>query len=109
MSNEIQKDNSTRRSFLKNVAIGTAGFSTVSLLSCRANQTGGAINENNQIGPSREPGTIRSMRGYIKPSDLGATLMHEHIAVLTPGIRENWPHYFNEDEFLKILEKQGTY
>lgn len=104
MSNEIKEDSSTRRRFMKNVAIGTAGLAAVSSLSCSTNQTGDVIDENNQIDRSREPGTISSMRGYIKPSDLGSTLMHEHIAVLTPGIRENWPHYFNEEEFLKIAD-----
>jgi hypothetical protein len=105
MSDEIQKDNSTRRSFLKNVAIGTAGLAAVSSLSCGTNQTeGGSMSESNQMSRSKEPGTISSMRGYIKPGDLGFTLMHEHIAVLTPGIKENWPDYFNEEEFLKIAE-----
>ena len=106
MCNEIQTDNSTRRDFLKNVAIGTTGFAAASSLSCGANQTGDTINESNQRIRSREPGTISSMRGYIKPSDLGFTLMHEHIAILTPGIKENWPQYFNEEEFLKIADKK---
>jgi len=91
---------------MKNVAIGTAGLAAVSSLSCSTNQTGEVISENNQIDRSREPGTISCMRGYIKPSDLGSTLMHEHVAVLTPGIRENWPHYFNEEEFLKIADNK---
>jgi len=106
MDNEIQKDNPTRRNFLKNVAVGTAGLAAVSSLSCGTNQTGEGMNEGNRTTRTREPGTISSMRGYIKPSNLGSTLMHEHIAVLTPGIRENWPHYFNEEEFLKIADKK---
>ena len=106
MDNEKQKGDSTRRSFLKDVAIGTAGLAAVSSLSCRTNQTGEVIDEVNQISPNREPGTLCSMRGYIKPMDLGATLMHEHIAVLTPGIKENWPQYFNEQEFLKIADNK---
>ena len=106
MSNEIQKSSPTRRFFLKNVAIGTAGFAAISSLSCRRSQTGEVMNESNQTSHTREPGTISSMRGYIKPSDLGSTLMHEHIAILTPGIKENWPHYFNEEEFLKIADKK---
>lgn len=106
MSSEIQKDNPTRRNFLKNVAIGTTGLAAVSALSCGTNQTGEGTNVSNQKDYSREPGTISSMRGYIKPIDLGSTLMHEHIAVLTPGIRENWPHYFNEEEFLKIADNK---
>jgi phosphotriesterase-related protein len=106
MSDEIQRDNSTRRTFLKNVAIGTAGFAAVSSLSCGTNQTGDETNGSNQVSHSQEPGTISSVGGYIKPSDLGSTLMHEHIAILTPGIKENWPHYFNEEEFLEIADKK---
>jgi len=105
MCDEIQED-PTRRNFLKNVAVGTAGFAAAGALSCGSNRTGERMNESNQTSRSRKPGTISSMRGDIKPGDLGSTLMHEHIAVLTPGIRENWPQYFNEEEFLKIADNK---
>lgn len=102
MGSDIQKVNPTRRNFVKNVGIGAAGLAAANALSCGTNQTGEGMNEGNYTSRSREPGTISSIRGYIKPSDLGFTLMHEHIAILTPGIKENWPHYFNEESFLKI-------
>jgi len=49
---------------------------------------------------------VSSVRGLIQSSDLGPTLMHEHIVWLTPGIRENWPDYFDEDACIAIAERK---
>lgn len=53
--------------------------------------------------------TIDSARGPISTTDLGTTLMHEHIFVLSPEIQQNWPDYdegWNEErEMANALEK----
>ncbi len=38
--------------------------------------------------------TVPTARGDIDTSDLGFTLMHEHLKVESPNIRANWPHLF---------------
>lgn len=38
--------------------------------------------------------TIATARGEIDTSELGFTLMHEHIKVESPNVRANWPHLF---------------
>ncbi len=35
--------------------------------------------------------TVNSVSGPLDTADLGFTLMHEHIIVQTPGVRENFP------------------
>lgn len=41
---------------------------------------------------------IDTVRGPIDTSQLGVTLMHEHIFVLSPEIQQNYPGQWNEDE-----------
>lgn len=36
-------------------------------------------------------GTVNTVRGPVDASELGATLMHEHIFVRTPEVESNWP------------------
>ena len=38
--------------------------------------------------------TVPTARGDVDTSDLGFTLMHEHLKVESPNIRANWPHLF---------------
>src|SRR6266567_1199032 len=38
--------------------------------------------------------------GPIPVDDLGLTLMHEHIAIFSPGVREAYPFLFDMDEIL---------
>jgi phosphotriesterase-related protein len=40
---------------------------------------------------------VETVRGPIDVSRLGATLMHEHVFVLSEEIRQNYPAYWNED------------
>jgi phosphotriesterase-related protein len=41
--------------------------------------------------------TINTLRGPVDTAALGRTLMHEHVAIRTPGIGENWPELWDED------------
>ena len=38
--------------------------------------------------------TVPTARGDVDTSELGFTLMHEHLKVESPNIRANWPHLF---------------
>ena len=40
---------------------------------------------------------IATVLGHIDTGDLGFTLMHEHIFILSPGVYSNWPHLWNHD------------
>ncbi len=58
--------------------------------------------------------TINTVRGPVEPVKLGRTLVHEHINIRTPGIRENWPERSNRDfakrnalERLRAAERAG--
>ena len=41
---------------------------------------------------------VETVRGPLDTSQLGVTLMHEHIFVLSPEIQQNYPGNWNEDE-----------
>jgi len=41
---------------------------------------------------------VETVRGPLDTSQLGVTLMHEHIFVLSPEIQQNYPGQWNEDE-----------
>jgi predicted metal-dependent phosphotriesterase family hydrolase len=36
--------------------------------------------------------TVETALGPIATTELGPTLMHEHIVTRSPGLQENWPH-----------------
>jgi len=44
--------------------------------------------------------TVQSATGRLETTELGMTLMHEHVIVRSPGVFENWPHLFNRAEAL---------
>jgi phosphotriesterase-related protein len=50
--------------------------------------------------------TVETALGPVATSELGATLMHEHIITRSPGVYENWPHLFDRDAFLAIAERK---
>ncbi len=55
--------------------------------------------------PARSNGlTINTARGAVATAELGRTLMHEHIVLRTPGIRENWPHLWDAAECARTAE-----
>lgn len=41
---------------------------------------------------------VNTVRGPIDSAALGRTLVHEHISIRTPGIRENWPELSIRDQ-----------
>ena len=50
--------------------------------------------------------TVQTARGPIDTSELGATLMHEHIMTRSPGVFENWPHLFDREAALATAERK---
>ena len=49
---------------------------------------------------------VDTARGAIETTDLGPTLMHEHIVTRSPGVMENWPHLFDRAGILAASEKK---
>lgn len=49
--------------------------------------------------------TINSVSGPLDTAELGFTLMHEHILVQSPGVKENFPVYDREAEIAKAVQK----
>jgi phosphotriesterase-related protein len=52
--------------------------------------------------------TVETALGPIATSELGPTLMHEHIVTRSPGVHENWPHLFDRPGVLAIAERKMT-
>ena len=52
--------------------------------------------------------TINTLRGPVDTADLGRTLMHEHVAIRTPGIGENWPDLWDEDGCIEAAHQKFT-
>ena len=50
--------------------------------------------------------TVETALGPIATTELGPTLMHEHIVTRSPGVHENWPHLFDRDAILAIAERK---
>jgi phosphotriesterase-related protein len=49
---------------------------------------------------------VDTARGAIETTELGPTLMHEHIVTRSPGVMENWPHLFDRAGILAESEKK---
>lgn len=50
--------------------------------------------------------TVETARGAVETSELGATLMHEHIVTRSPGVQENWPHLWDRPAILALAEQK---
>ncbi len=55
---------------------------------------------------------VQTVRGAIDSSQLGVTLMHEHVFVLNTEIHQNYPENWNEEErvtdaIVKLNELKG--
>jgi phosphotriesterase-related protein len=50
--------------------------------------------------------TVETALGSVATTDLGPTLMHEHIVTRSPGVQENWPHLWDRDAILAIAERK---
>jgi phosphotriesterase-related protein len=48
--------------------------------------------------------TVETALGPVATSELGATLMHEHIVTRSPGVQENWPHLWDRAGILALAE-----
>jgi phosphotriesterase-related protein len=49
---------------------------------------------------------VETARGSVECSELGATLMHEHIVTRSPGVQENWPHLWDRPAILGLAERK---
>src|SRR5436190_21516742 len=50
--------------------------------------------------------TVETALGPVATTELGPTLMHEHIVTRSPGVHENWPHLFDRDGILALAERK---
>ena len=50
--------------------------------------------------------SINTLRGPLDTQQLGRTLMHEHVAIRTPGIGENWPELWDEDYWTDAADQK---
>jgi len=52
---------------------------------------------------------VNSVLGKIDPTDLGFTLMHEHIASVNPSMIQAFPEWFNRQETIAKAVKELRY
>jgi len=52
------------------------------------------------------PTTVETARGPIATTELGPTLMHEHVVTRSPGVQENWPHLWDRPGIVALAEKK---
>jgi phosphotriesterase-related protein len=50
--------------------------------------------------------TVETALGPVATTELGPTLMHEHIVTRSPGVHENWPHLFDRPAILALAERK---
>jgi phosphotriesterase-related protein len=50
--------------------------------------------------------TVETARGPLATSELGPTLMHEHVVTRSPGVQENWPHLWDRPGIVALAEKK---
>ena len=49
---------------------------------------------------------VETALGPVATSELGPTLMHEHIVTRSPGVQENWPHLWDRPGILALAERK---
>ena len=49
---------------------------------------------------------VETARGPIATTELGPTLMHEHVVTRSPGVQENWPHLWDRPGIVSLAEKK---
>jgi phosphotriesterase-related protein len=49
---------------------------------------------------------VETALGPVATSELGPTLMHEHIVTRSPGVQENWPHLWDRAAILTLAEQK---
>jgi phosphotriesterase-related protein len=50
--------------------------------------------------------TVETALGPVPTTELGPTLMHEHVVTRSPGVQENWPHLWDRNAILEIAERK---
>jgi len=50
--------------------------------------------------------TVETALGPVATTELGPTLMHEHVVTRSPGVQENWPHLWDRNGILDIAERK---
>jgi len=50
--------------------------------------------------------TAETALGPVAATELGPTLMHEHIVTRSPGVQENWPHLWDREAIVALAEKK---
>ena len=50
--------------------------------------------------------TVETALGPVATTELGPTLMHEHVVTRSPGVQENWPHLWDRAAILAIAERR---
>ncbi|HEY2993567.1 MAG TPA: phosphotriesterase-related protein [Methylomirabilota bacterium] len=50
--------------------------------------------------------TVETALGPVAATELGPTLMHEHIVTRSPGVQENWPHLWDREAIVALAEKK---
>src|SRR5438094_10670388 len=50
--------------------------------------------------------TVETALGPVSTTELGPTLMHEHVVTRSPGVQENWPHLWDRDAILALAEQK---
>jgi len=89
----------TRRNFVKNLAVG---LTSASLLSRFGNSISGAESKGDMMKDD-EFYFIQTVRGRIKPSELGMTLIHEHIMVDFIGADKVSKDRYDADEVFDVM------
>jgi hypothetical protein len=110
----------SRRDLLRGSAAVGLGAASLALLSYAGGEEEGA---SATIAPTREPPRptpppgpyVETATGPVSTSDLGFTLMHEHIFVLSEGVAANFPSVWDEEakkkeavEVLRRLKDRGS-
>jgi phosphotriesterase-related protein len=49
---------------------------------------------------------VETALGPVPTTELGPTLMHEHVITRSPGVQENWPHLWDRNAILDIAERK---
>jgi phosphotriesterase-related protein len=49
---------------------------------------------------------LETALGPVPTTELGPTLMHEHVVTRSPGVQENWPHLWDRNAILDIAERK---
>jgi phosphotriesterase-related protein len=49
---------------------------------------------------------VETALGPVATTELGPTLMHEHIVTRSPGVQENWPHLWDRHAILALGERK---